>query len=90
MLFGSNDLKVVSVRSRYGTASHLGGCFFVTTGGCKSKFNPVAAGSSKANTFKAAALSYLQKDFSNRFKEELRRSLNSDPTGFIYIVMLLT
>lgn len=50
-LAGSNGLKAARMHSRYPSTSQLGGCLFVTTGCCKSKFNPVAAGSSKANIF---------------------------------------
>lgn len=51
-LVGSNALKAVRMHSRYSSTLQLGRCLFVTTDCCKSKFNPVAAGSSKANIFK--------------------------------------
>lgn len=49
--FGSNGLKAARMHSRYPSTPQLGGRLFVTTDCCKSKLNPVAAGSSKANIF---------------------------------------
>lgn len=55
-LVGSNNLEIVRMHMRYHTPLNWDGVFLITIDCCKSKFNPVAAGSSKAYIFEETLL----------------------------------